>query len=346
MLFDDTDEWAGRWASLAEYVRVLLIVLVPLVVAAGAWQAGRERRRCIGEQLAMSPRPGWQPVLVAWGSVTLGTWAGLLLTWLIGAILVGPVATYAGRGWWWTLAVAFVAVAAGTALGVAAGRLIPGRLVAPLAGVLAYIGLGTLTYADTGQGWLWLSPAFSATRLGTQYLEAGFQLLQAAWLAAVAAALLVVAAAQRTWLAAVPAALVVAAAVPIVAGPGYDRWQADPCAAEQVCAAGGGPEVCLARVNAFLLDDVTPPVRDALARWDGVPGGYVRAVDAASQEGGSDEPVADGTVVLHLESLISWNGGLSRETEYGHTIEREVALASTRRPALLRVRMTRRSTPC
>ncbi|MFW5899176.1 MAG: hypothetical protein ACOCUN_01765, partial [Jiangellaceae bacterium] len=156
MLFNDSEEWAARWAPLAEYVRVLLIVLVPVAVAAGAWQAGRERRRRTGEQLATSPRPDWQPVLVAWGSVTLGTWAGLLLTWLTGATLVGPVATYAGRGWWWTLAVAYVAVAAGTALGVAAGRLIPGRLVAPLAGVLAYVGLGTLTYADTGGGWLWL----------------------------------------------------------------------------------------------------------------------------------------------------------------------------------------------
>lgn len=332
MLFNETEYWVGRWGPLAEYIRVMLLVLGPVAVAAGAWQAGRERRRRIAEQLTATPRPHWQPVLVGWATVTLGLWAGLLLTWLSGAVLVAPIATYGGRSWWLTLGVGFVALAAACALGIVAGRHVGGWFAAPAAGVVSYVGLGVVTYAGTSHGWPWLSPTLGNARQGVQYLAADFQLLQAFWLAAVAATLLVAMSAGRTWLAAAPAAVAVAAAVPIVTGPGYDRWQADPDATEQVCAGGRGPEVCLATVNAFLLDDVTPPVREALAQWDGVPDGFDRAVDASSRLGSRSESAPDGTVVLDFVFLISWTGGLSGTDEYGYSIEQEVADATTQRP--------------
>jgi hypothetical protein len=37
MLLNETEDWVGRWVPFAQYVRVTLIVLVPLAVAAGAW---------------------------------------------------------------------------------------------------------------------------------------------------------------------------------------------------------------------------------------------------------------------------------------------------------------------
>lgn len=328
MLFNDTEAWAGRWAPLAESSRVILIVLVPMAIAAGAWQAGRERRRRIGEQLTATARPGWQPVLVAWVAVTLGTFAGYLLVWLSGAVLVAPIATYGGRTWWLTLAVGFVGLAAASALGVAIGRLIPGRVVAPLAGVLSYVVFGVLSLSNAS-GLMWLAPALSSPRSGTHYLAPTFQLVQVAWLGALAATFVLVATARRKWLAVVPAALALTVAVPIVNGPGYDRWQPDPVAQELVCAEGDGPDVCLARVNAFLLDDVTGPVREQLARWDGVPGGYFRLIDAMSLDMRWQPPPPEGTAVIHLENLISWNGGLSDLTEYGDTIENQIARTTT-----------------
>ncbi|MGH8774108.1 MAG: hypothetical protein ACRDWI_02700 [Jiangellaceae bacterium] len=124
MLYNETEDWAGRWAPLAEYLRgVMLMVLVPMVVAAGAWQAGRERRRRVEELLGSTARSLWRRVVVPWAAVTLGTWLGLFLVWLSGAVLVAPVATYPGRWWWLTLSVAFVA---------------------PIAAVVAYAGLGCL----------------------------------------------------------------------------------------------------------------------------------------------------------------------------------------------------------
>nr|WP_244161719.1 hypothetical protein [Micromonospora eburnea] len=55
MLAVHPDDWAGRWAGLANYLRVSLLILCALMIAAGAWQSGRERRRDIDELIASTP---------------------------------------------------------------------------------------------------------------------------------------------------------------------------------------------------------------------------------------------------------------------------------------------------
>lgn len=319
VLLNETEQWVGRWNPLAESLRVTLIVLVPLAVAAGAWQAGRERRRRIGEQLESTARPSWQPVVVSWAAVTLGTLAGLAAAWLAGAVLVAPIATYGGRGWGWMLAGAFAGLAVATSLGVVLGRFVPSRFVAPVAGVLAYVAGGVLTYSN-GHGWSWLWPAFDWTRSGTDYLPTAFQLWQLLWFGALAVALVVLAAARRRWLAAFPAAIAVAVAVPIATGPGWERWQPDPAAREPVCAG----DVCLSRVNAFLLDEITPLAREQLARWDGVPGGFTRAVDGAVL-GDDAFPPPEGTAVVYLNGLVTWRGGLADVSVWDVPVERTLA---------------------
>ncbi|RNL89613.1 hypothetical protein EFE23_24685 [Micromonospora solifontis] len=76
--------------------------------------------------------------------------------------------------------------------------------------------------------------------------------LQAAWLVALTVLLLAAAARQRR-ASLLAGGLAVAVAVPITTGPGTHRLPADPAAVELVCTSSG-PQVCLSRINAFLID--------------------------------------------------------------------------------------------
>ncbi|MGI5148578.1 hypothetical protein ACQEVC_19730 [Plantactinospora sp. CA-294935] len=298
------EDWGGRWAGLAEYLRTSLMVLCALMVAAGAWQAGRERRRGIDELLGSAARPGWQPLVVAWLAVSLAGTAGLLTAFLGAAVLVGRVATYAGGGWWWTLAVGVLALCAAAAFGVLVGRLVPLRVVAPVAGLGTYLGLAVLTYWDTS-GVSWLSPVHPGSG-PERLLPAGTHALQAGWLLALTGTLLALAARLRR-AALLAGLLAVAVAVPIATGAGAGHLRADPGAVEPTCTTEG-PPVCVARINGFLLDDLTPLVQPVLRRMTGIPGAPTRAADVALQVDGEPTGPADGTLWLNLGSQSTATG--------------------------------------
>lgn len=91
-----------------------------------------------------------------------------------------------------------------------------------------------------------------------------------------AATALVLVAARRRWLSVLPVMVAAAGAAWLLGGP-HPQWEPDPVATELVCTEDQ-PRVCLIRQDAFLLDDVTPIAREALARFEGVPGGPTRAL--------------------------------------------------------------------
>ncbi|GIJ26803.1 hypothetical protein Vqi01_19650 [Micromonospora qiuiae] len=307
MLVVHPDHWAGRWAGLANYFRGSMLILCALMVAAGAWQAGRERRRDLDELIGSTSRPGWHPLLVAWLAVALAGSVGVLVAFAGAAVLVAPVATYAAGGWWWTLLVGVVALGAATACGTLVGRLWPLRVAAPVAGLATYLGLGVLLYQDTTAA-AWLSPVHSGWSVHwvvPDRVIAG----QVAWLLALTA-LLLAAAARRWRVAALAGGVAIAVAVPIVTGPGPHRLPADSGAVELVCTETG-PQVCVSRINAFLLDDVAPVAQPILARLDGIPGAPRRAVDHAAAPTGTPDTPDDGTIWLSLEQQSTVRGGLA-----------------------------------
>ncbi|NYT95252.1 hypothetical protein [Salinispora sp. H7-4] len=300
------DDWGGRWVGLADYLRVTLLVLCPLMVSAGAWQAGRERRRDIGELIAATPRPGWHALVAAWLAVTLAGIVGLVLAFGGAAVLVARVATYDGGDWWQRASVGVLALAAATAGGVLVGRRVRLRVAAPIAGLATYVGLTILTYWNAPPARL--SPADT---VGSVYsLMPGWVTgLQATWLVALTALLLAVA--VRRWRVALLAgAVAIAAAVPINTAPSWYRAPADPAAVELVCTSSG-PEVCLTRVNAFLLDEVAAVAQPILARLDGIPGAPRRAVDEAVRPPGDSVPEDADTVWLDLYSQATAFGDLA-----------------------------------
>ncbi|KAB1118899.1 MULTISPECIES: hypothetical protein [Micromonospora] len=307
MLAVHPDDWAGRWAGLANYLRVSLLILCALMIAAGAWQSGRERRRDIDELIASTPRPGWQPLVMAWFAVTVAGVAGLLVAFAGAAVLVARVATYAGGGWWWTLTVGVLALAAAAAIGVLVGRLVPLRVAAPIAGLATYLGLAIITYWDGTPG-AWLSPVYGGWAVYSR-VPGRITALQAAWLVALTV-LLLAAAARQQRAALLAGGLAVAVAVPITTGPGTHRLPADPAAVELVCTSSG-PQMCLSRINAFLIDDVATVVQPILGRLDGIPGAPRRAADQAAQPAGQSIERDDGTVWLNLDYQSTALGGLA-----------------------------------
>lgn len=269
--------WPGRWMPFATAMRMTLWVTGGVIVAVAAWQGGRERRRRLGDQLASASRPSWQQVTLSWASVTLGAFAGLVIVVAAGTALVAPAASYAGGGWWWVLAATFPAVAALAALGFALGRMVPSWLVAPVAAIVTYGAMVMALDSPDMQGVSWLFPVFRQADGYGFRLDFAVSATQMVWFAALSVTVLVLAGARRRWLAAIPASVAGVAGVTLIALD--PAWEPDPAALEPVCTEDG-PEVCLARVNAYLMDDLAGPTQEVLRRWEMIPGGPERADDA------------------------------------------------------------------
>lgn len=323
LLFNEATTWAGRWGPLAIEIRSALVVLVPVTVAAGVWQAGRQRRRHTGELIGSMARSTSQQVLVEWAAVTLGSSLGLFAAWLAAAVVVAPIATYPGRNWWLVLGVAFVALGTASAMGIAIGRTLPSRLAAPVAGLLTYglIGVVSFNQGSRDAAGKWLAPSFEYFP-SHGYLGAAFSILQAVWLAAVAMFLLALVG-RSPWLMVAGAAVAMTTAVALMTSFA-DPWREDPAARELVCS-DKHEQVCLARENAFLLGDAAPAIQDQLDRWDGVQGGFIRAEDRVSRDVHVAAP-ADGTAVIYVDELISRTGRVA-ESNFGASIHTVVARA-------------------
>jgi hypothetical protein len=285
MLVVHPDAWAGQWTGLSTYLRVSLLILIPLLVAGGAWRIGRERRAQLDELLATAPRPDWQPMLAAWAAVTLGGLAGVVPPLAVAMILIGPRATHVGAGWWWTVLVGLVALATAAAFGVLLGRFVPLRLVAPVAGIAVYLGLAVPIYLHESP-WTRLSPVIGYAGPADVWPVA-YHAWQAAWLLALGAVLLALA--SRRWVATtVPALITVGLlVVPARAGADFGEAGTDAGAVAVVCT-GRVPQVCVTRVHGFLLDDVAAVLEPQLRRLDGVPGAPVRAVDDLARDERAD----------------------------------------------------------
>jgi hypothetical protein len=88
----------GTWMEVAVVQRDMMQLTWPLALAAGAWQAYRERRSRVEELVATTPRPRWrrvQPIAVA---MALAAAVGYLLMLAGGAINIEDVGGYVSPG--------------------------------------------------------------------------------------------------------------------------------------------------------------------------------------------------------------------------------------------------------
>ncbi|MEV0705900.1 hypothetical protein AB0I53_49490 [Saccharopolyspora sp. NPDC050389] len=264
--------WAGSWNELALVVRTDLIFTWPLVATAGAWAAGRENRRGTEELLATLPRPGWQPFLVSWAALTLGTVLGIATAWGIAAIFVFPIATGSGTDWIAALLVCVPAHGAAAAFGMALGRLVRWRLIVlltPALAVLAYLAVSWTSWM-AGYDSLFTTLLAAQVSSGSMY-SLSSSALQAMWFAAIAATFLALAVSRRRWLVLVPMALVAALTLLIASIPPNRHVVADPVAMQEVCTTPG-PKICIARYQEHVLDELAELARPMLEKLHGIPG--------------------------------------------------------------------------
>ncbi|MEU4419074.1 hypothetical protein AB0F81_00460 [Actinoplanes sp. NPDC024001] len=268
-LTGQTGLWDQQWNLLAVFQRIMLVVLWPLALAAGAWQAGRDRRSRIEELLGTTPAPGWRRLRPSALATALCLTTGYLLVLVAGAVKVATTAGYPGSGWQAVTAVGVLALVAAGLLGLGLGRLLPYAYTPAVLGagslacLLAAIEATKLDDA-TKPGWALLLPYFTSTISEFQAVGGAASAGQAWWLGGLAVGGLVLYLATnrlvRT-LAVAPPALGLLLAAPMLT---VTAFPVDAAAVAEVCTTDGGPRVCVTAAHSRKLPMLVAPARQAL----------------------------------------------------------------------------------
>jgi hypothetical protein len=305
-----------QWTSLAAAQRQTLMLLWPLVLAAGALQGRREQRSRVVELLGTTPRPNRERVRPTAVALALWLTGSYLLVLVIGAVQVAGNVSYFSAGWIFLELVGVLVLVSGGLLGLGLGRLAPSALTPALlavAGVGALIatslaspigrGHGSLPVALLGPSLDEILPGSDVFTTATPAVDAG----QALWFGGLAVGGLVLLAADRplTRLAAVlPVVVGLVAALLVLPSDVQQAYRTDYPAAELVCASGT-PAVCLSRAHQNQLAALAGPARQALGELAALPDPpTVVAEDTRTALGLSRAPLPrTDEVVLQLDGL-------------------------------------------
>ncbi|BBH67946.1 hypothetical protein ACTI_46310 [Actinoplanes sp. OR16] len=275
-LTGQTSLWDQQWNLLAVFQRIMLVVLWPLALAAGAWQAGRDRRCRMQELLGTTPAPVRRRLRPAAAATALCLAAGYLLVLAAGAPKVATAAGYPGSGWPAVTGVGALALVAAGVVGLGLGRLLPYAYTPAvlgaggLAGLLAAIE-ATKLGDTTKPGVALLLPFFTSTISEFQAIGGAVSAGQAWWFGGVTAGGLVLFLARNRLvrlLAVVPPALGLALAAPMLTATAFP---VDPAATAEVCTTGSEPQVCVTAAHSRNLPALVVPARDALRLLAGLP---------------------------------------------------------------------------
>ena len=308
ILYATAEWWAPGWIPLAMNQRQYLVLLWPLALAAGAWQARRDQRSQVAELFASTARPRVQravPILTALAIAVVTGYlatAAVAVAWIIDTVDYLPPAAFV------VLAVGALALVAAAWLGLAVGRLLPSPVTAPALAVAGMAALMLIPGATRGLEWLGvvLAPSqgmglYSDFRTVSGQVSAA----QGLWLTALAAtAVVLLAAGSRRARAAalLPVALGATLGLLVIQhGAGYVESPLDPVARELVCAEGT-PRVCVSRMHAGLLPEVTPLVRQGLTTMAKQPDAPTSAAeDTTTFLDEHPQPAPAGTLLFRID---------------------------------------------
>jgi hypothetical protein len=303
------------WTALAVGQRELLGLVWPLALAAGAWQARRDRRRRVEELLATTASPRWRRVLPTAAAMAVAAVVGYAGMFAAGVARVGPTASYLPLGSLLIAAVGALSLVPAVWLGMAAGSRLPSALTPPLLAVLGVaallIGPELLFHAERYGGdppaALLLLPSTGVARTGVLAefvtVTGRTALSQVLWLTALAASgLAMLAAASRgaRVAAVLPAVLGAAVALSLLPGKVSATTAFDRAAIALVCTSDA-PEVCVTRVHAAALDDLRGPARRALAILAAkLPTPPTRVVEDYGRASPGQQPQRPDTILVQL----------------------------------------------
>jgi hypothetical protein len=270
-----SNEPYGSWMQLVIVQRDIMQLTWPLALAAGAWQALRERRSRVEELLATTARPRWQRVLPVAIAMAIAAVAAYLAMIVGAAGHLRHIDGYFSLGAIPLIALGALAMVGAVWLGQAIGTLLPSPLTAPMLAVVGFVSLAISLMLVTGgnhrdPGTFLLFPYLQGPRDGgyaLQMLSARANLSQALWLAALAAFGLALFAAARPYTrvaAVLPVLLGAAVAVPAMPRQLSAAWIEDGRATEVICT-DDEPKVCIERAHSYALDHLLGAAREALS---------------------------------------------------------------------------------
>ncbi|MEU1037198.1 hypothetical protein ACFYP4_06665 [Streptomyces sp. NPDC005551] len=260
-------QWQGSWGGTAGRLSAgAAMIGAPFALAAGAWHGGRERRLGTTELRASTARGPLAQLLTA--ALPLACWlTAACLAAAAGALLA--CAPYASAGGPAPAVPAGTALSVGacTVLGHVAGRVLPWRLTAPALAICGYVLAGTL---GTSQSDLrHLAFAYVQGNDDNELPLWWYPLVSALWVAALAAAVVLVHTARHRATALLPLAAALGAAVLLVqTGDGLLRD--NPASRRQVCDTSVTPHVCVNATRPGLLPEVTDALSGLTGRLEGV----------------------------------------------------------------------------
>ncbi|MFG3366622.1 hypothetical protein ACGF0K_16765 [Streptomyces sp. NPDC048156] len=259
-------QWQGSWPGTMSNLHLAAAALaVPLALAAGAWQGGRERRTRMGELRASMPRGPLAQFLVCALPVALWVTAGYALA-AVGSLLASLPYTSAGHPLPLVLLGDALTAGASALLGHVAGRLVPWRLAAPVLALSGYVLFGLASTADSAIRFV--GPA-GGLPLGSTTVPVWWQpLVFALWGSALALTAVLAHAARRRATALVPLVAALAAAVVLVQS-GDSMWQRNPLTQRQVCDEST-PRICVSAAYPGMLPKVSDALSGLMGRLDGV----------------------------------------------------------------------------
>ena len=269
--------WDSQWMMLATFQRIMLIVLWPLVLGAGAWQARRDRRGNAEELLGTTARPGWRRLLPTALAMAVCLVVGYVVIFAAGAIRVAGSTDYFSSNWLPVAMLGALSLVAAGWLGLGIGRLAPSVYTPSVLVVLGFLVLLVpvqLSKEDSPGVAGLLSPGFETDLHEFKEIAPAVNLGQLFWFAGLAVGGLLLALFGRrivSAVAAVPVVVGLVIAVPILGGAPANGIQADPGAAVEVCTHDGGPTVCVTAAHAKSLAALVGPARNALTALGKLP---------------------------------------------------------------------------
>jgi hypothetical protein len=275
VLTDQADLWSTQWTMLAVFERIMLVLLWPLALGAGAWQARREQRSKMGELLGTTARPLWQRVLPTSAAMAVGLAMGYIAILAAGAIRVASESSYFHLGWLVVAAVGALSLVAAGWLGMGIGRLWSSTYTAPALVVLGFVVLLVpIQLSKDGPPGVaaLLVPSFTTNIDEFTKVAASANLGQTVWFVALAVTgfLLAVSVRRRAMFAAlVPAALGLVVAVPLLTAAPAAGFEPDPAASAEVCTFDR--VVCVATAHKDALATLEGPARQALKKLAKLP---------------------------------------------------------------------------
>ncbi|MFC8421632.1 hypothetical protein ACFUN7_12240 [Streptomyces sp. NPDC057236] len=303
-----SEQWQGGWAETRDQVHVSAMLLgVPLALAAGCWQGGRERRRGTGELLATAVRGRTAAFLASALPVALWLVAGYAVAAAL-ALLATWYCAMGDRPHLGTPLADAAVLACAALTGQVVGRVVAWRLTAPLLAAAGYVVLGVVGYDHHGSV-RHLSPFVdtSSTSVPVWWQP----LVTVAWTGGLTAAAVLAYTARRRALALLPL-VAAAAAGTLLVQTGDGLWHTDPLTRRQVCAPSTTPQICVNARYKELLPRITEALSGMTGRLEGVENLPVRFEDLPGRPGPDEAE-------LPMITPIGWSvvrGRLTDPEEY------------------------------